>query len=324
MSEATTTIPDPTTQSAAAGPTATSTGDDIPRRPYVALIANPYSGNRGNRERVAALDKELRARGLEVLVVWQRDGLTRLVTAEHFRRLCRCVIAAGGDGTLSRVVNHQLSSVPVAHFPLGNENLFARQFGYVDDPVAFADAVARGRTQTVDIGDVNGERFTLVTSAGFDAEVAHRLHAWRSRGGKLRRVKRLSYLLPILAVFARYRYPTIDVVADGRKMRGSLVMIFNLPQYAMDLNIAPHADPTDGTLAYVVFEKPGRFALLRYALATVFGSRHLKRADVQHGAARRIRLQSDQPVPLETDGEATGHLPADICVQPRALTIIVP
>lgn len=305
---------------------------EVPTEPYTAVIANPYSGAVSNAVRVEALVEQLRLRGMPTRVVWDREGLGTLAQSVAFGELCRCVVAAGGDGTLSRVINHELGRVPIAHYPLGNENLFAKQFGFTSDPVAMAEAIVRGRTQTVDVGEVKGERFSIVTSAGFDGAVAHRLHDLRCSGGGVRQVGRLTYLKPILATMFGYRYPMIDVIADGRTMRGALVMVFNLPQYAMKLSLLPQADPHDGLLDYLVFERPGPLALMRYAIAAMFGSRHLKLRDVHVGKAARIELRPSaaegEPdgaaVPLEIDGEAAGHLPVEIAVQPGGLLMLVP
>ena len=99
----------------------------------------------------------------------------------------RCVVAAGGDGTVSAVINELSADVALAVLPLGNENLFAKAFGFEDDPGALARAIARGARQPIDLGRAHttaGSRlFTLMLSAGFDADVVHRFTRWRTAGG---------------------------------------------------------------------------------------------------------------------------------------------
>jgi diacylglycerol kinase (ATP) len=288
----------------------------------VAIAANPYSGRKQNRQRVEALAAELQKAGLEPRLMWGRDELADAAAHPSFTSEFRAVVAAGGDGTLNRVINYQID-VPLAMFPLGNQNLFARQFGYHGDPEAMALSIATGKTQTIDLGRASGRLFSIVASAGFDGEAAHRLASWRERGDRLKRVRSLSYSWPIISSAWSYRYPLVDVEADGERVRGALVMVFNLPRYATDLPLATDAVADDGFLDWLVFEKPGSLRLAGYALS-VWLNRHRRRGDVFHGRARRIELSCQEPVPLEIDGEAAGFAPLSIEVVPAALKVIVP
>ena len=96
-----------------------------------------------------------------------------------------------------------------------------------------------------------------------------------------------------------------------------------MPRYGLGLPLAPQARPDDGLLDLCLFERPGAFALGRYLLAVLCG-RHLRRADVQHRRARGFRLSSAEAVPLQTDGDPAGWLPATVEVLPRRLTLLVP
>jgi diacylglycerol kinase family enzyme len=51
---------------------------------------------------------------------------------------------------------------------------------------------------------------------------------------------------------------------------------------------------------------------------------HERLPDVESVPARRIRIESDVPVPIQVDGDPAGWTPAEICVLPAALQVIVP
>jgi diacylglycerol kinase (ATP) len=116
----------------------------------------------------------------------------------------RCVVAAGGDGTVASVINEPAPDVPLAVMGLGKENLFARALALPADPLALARALVAGRTRRLDLGtattSAGPRRFGLMSSAGFDADVIHRLAHRRNAGGTPRRVSRLRYLRPIAIV----------------------------------------------------------------------------------------------------------------------------
>jgi diacylglycerol kinase (ATP) len=282
----------------------------------VAILANPRAGAGRSRRHVETFARRLRAIGLAPLVCWHRKELSDAVAG---RDDLRCVVAAGGDGTLLEVLN-RAPGVPVALLPLGTENLVARWCGVACNPQALAEIVATGQLRQIDVARANERTFCLMAGAGFDAAVVHRVHA-RRRG----HITRFTYALPIVQLLQDYRYPPIDVevIDTGEKLRGSMVFVFNVPRYGLGLPIAAGALADDGLLDAYVFERPGWWALAGYTLAILRG-RHLRRPDVHHRRAKGFRLSSSEPVPLQTDGDPAGWLPATVEVLPRKLTLMVP
>jgi diacylglycerol kinase family enzyme len=283
----------------------------------VAILANPRAGADPSRRRVETFARRLRARGLTPLVCWHRRELSEAIASG--KADLRCVVAAGGDGTLLEVLN-RAPGVPVAVLPLGTENLVARYCGVTRCAGALADIIATGKLREIDVARANERTFCLMACAGFDAAVVHRVHR-RRRG----HITRLSYGLPIVQLLQDYHFPMIDVeVLDtGERLRGALAFVFNVPRYGLGLTIAPQARPDDGLLDLCLLERPGVLALARYTLAILRG-RHLQLPDVRYRRARGFRLSSAEPVPLQTDGDPAGWLPATVEMLPRRLTLLVP
>lgn len=286
----------------------------------VAIVANPFSGARRNGVLVEQLAVALKSCELEPQPFVKLDELAAICrsgAAEDYR----CIVVAGGDGTLHRVLNERLP-LPIAMLPLGNENLFARCFGYRCDPAGIARAIAAGRVRPTDLGSVNGQLFSVVASAGFDGDVVERLARWRNHGHQLRRVTSLKYVVPLAKAAWLYSYPTLEINADGQIAHGALAMVFNLPEYCLRLGLTPDAQCDDGLLDFVVFTRGGRLALASYALSVLLG-RHQARSDVIHGRCRRLVITSESVVPVQVDGEAAGGTPLTIEVVPQAARVIV-
>jgi len=308
-------------------PLRTPTPDDpavaAPDGPWVAIVANPFSGAGANHLRVARLVEALRREGLDSRVLWDPGVRATVLSDQRLKENCRCIVAAGGDGTVGDVINER-RDLPVAMLPVGNENLFARQFGY-GRPTALARMIAAGRTRRIDLGRVhhsyNRHVFSLMVSAGLDAEVVHRVANWRMDGEGLRRVTRLSYVRPTLAALRGYDYPPLTLEADGQTITGTHVLVFNLPQYAARLGFAPDAISDDGLMDWVVFEKPGPLRIGAYMLSVALG-RHRRRRDVHHGRAARLAIRSESPVPVQVDGDPAGRTPVQIEVLPCAVDVI--
>jgi diacylglycerol kinase family enzyme len=285
----------------------------------VPILANPRAGSGKSRRIVQGLAVALRHRGLEPVVCWGREEWSTLVNGRSRGEL-RCVVAAGGDGTLLEVVN-RAPGVPAAVLPLGNENLVARHCGISRSGPALADAIVAGHVRHFDLARANGRLFCLMASVGFDADVVHRVHR-RRRG----HISHLNYVVPFLQALQGYRFPVVDVEIEetGERLRGAAVFIFNLPEYALGLPIVPEGSAEDGLLDLCVFEQPGLGPLfLRYAPA-VLGRRQESLPDFQHRRVRRVRLTTQGPGPVQTDGDPAGCLPATIEVMPGALTLVVP
>jgi diacylglycerol kinase family enzyme len=223
---------------------------------------------------------------------------------------------------VAAVVNESRAALPLAVLPLGNENLFARALGFTADAARLAEVIAGGRTQPVDLGSANGRLFSLMLGAGFDADVVHRFARARSRVVGLGRASRGRYLAAILAALLGHRQAPIVVEAAGRARAGAHALVVNVPAYALGLPILPTARPDDGLLDWILFERPGRRALVRY-LAALPGARHLARRDVAHGRAHRLRITSAAPVPVHADGDPLGSTPVDVEVRPGALPVLV-
>jgi diacylglycerol kinase family enzyme len=159
-------------------------------------------------------------------------------------------------------------------------------------------------------------------SAGFDADVVHRVARWRERGGAPRRVGRASYLRPIGAALWTYAHAPLSVTADDVTAHGAFCVIGNLPDYALALRPTPAARADDGLLDWTTFQRRGRAALAAYAWAVLL-RRHVTLTHVRSGRARRLRVTSEAPVPVQLDGEAAGFTPVEIDVLPAALSLVV-
>ncbi len=288
-----------------------------PHKKRVPILANPRAGTGKSHRLILGLVSALRGRGLVPALCWQREEFTGLVSAGGADDV-RCVVAAGGDGTFVEVLN-RAPGLPVTALPLGNENLIARFCGLDRSPDRLADAIAAGRLLRTDLGRADGRLFCLMAGIGFDAEVVRRVHR-RRRG----HVNKFSYVVPVLQALGSYRYPSFEaeVVETGERLRGAMAFVFNVPRYALNLRLAPGADPADGRLDLYVFERPGAWNLLRYLRAALFG-RQFRLPDCQHRTVAKVRLTSAAPVPVQVDGDPGGLLPASFEVVPRALTVVV-
>lgn len=289
----------------------------MPQR--IKLIANPVAG--GN-----ALEKIHRARShfeergctVDLTLTNARGEAIEAAAAAKGGGFDR-IVAAGGDGTLNEVINGLVPcSLPLAFLPLGTTNVFALEVGIPFSVEKACDIALDGVATSVCLGVADGTRFLLMAGIGFDAEVVSRIHT-----GLKRWTGKLAYLVSALAVLAGRAGFSVEVECeDGTVRRGFNVIIGNSRLYAGRFSITPEASLTEGLLDVCLFQKEGRWPLVRCAAKVVAGKR-LSSSDVCIFKARRLIVRGPG-VPVQVDGDFLGRLPMTFRAEPDALTLVLP
>lgn len=288
------------------------------KKTKVAILWNPRAGARKREDQVNSLVEGLRSLGFEPKSFPNRDEFREAVRQPGTELDHAAVVAAGGDGTLSWVINSQ-TEIPVAVLPLGTENLVARSLALPKNPLELAKIIAANRTKTLDLGVVNGQLFSVMASIGFDAAVVDRLS--RNRIGN---ITYLAYAQAISELAIRHHFPKIRVKVeeDGSTYDVAHAMVFNLPEYAFRLGVCPEAVGDDGCLDMVLFPDPGMIPLFRYAW-TLWWQRRNSLPSVIHRRVQRVCLESSEPAPIQADGDPMGTLPAQISLAKQRLAFFV-
>jgi diacylglycerol kinase (ATP) len=227
---------------------------------------------------------------------------------------------------LSRAEGRPAAALPaVAMLPFGTGNVAVHAFSIPRRLEAALDAVARGRSRELDVGVVAkeaqpGSSFVLWLGAGLDGALIHAVA--KARSGPIA-AGILHYVAPALRAYWRYPFPLIEPELDGvRQPACAEVILANVGGYAVVGNVAPEADPSDGLLDVVCVGPRSRLGWIAPALATLTGRLESCRG-VRIVRCRRVRLTAPAAVPVQSDGEATGMLPLEAEVRPRAIRLLV-
>ncbi len=248
-----------------------------------------------------------------------RQALDTAVLDPIKRKSLHGIIAAGGDGTLLDLVNRH-PDCTLGILPLGNENLVAKHLMIPrNDGAQVAKIIARGQSRRFDIGQIGNRRFTVMASVGLDADVIHRVHHKRTG-----HINRLTYVKHILAALWQQKYPELRVYVDDAQepVVGRFVIVANLPVYALGLVITPHVREDDGLLHVKVLQKGSTWEMLRYFHSAQQGQLNACEHVVER-TGKRIRIESDSPVPIQTDGDPAGSTPCEITILPAFCRLFV-
>ncbi len=288
----------------------------------VLVLANPIAGAGAGRTRAEALAGLLRARGHEVECFLSDgpDAIAERLALPDALAGVELLVAVGGDGTLSDLVNSLpvAAAVPLAQLAVGTANMLARELGLPRTPEGVADLVERGRVRRIDLGRAGERRFVMNASVGYDAMVVEAIA--RGRRGTL---SFRAYARPMLDVLTRYREPELQVrVEDDAAIPAGIAIVSNLRNYGGLFTVAHAAAPDDGLLDVVA--GPARKRDLVGYLAAGLGSGMTRSDSVLFRQARRVRIDSAEPVPVQLDGDLRGTTPVEIEVEPGAIAILAP
>ena len=238
------------------------------------------------------------------------------------------VVALGGDGTLNQVVNaiEDYSKIQVGYIPTGSSNDFARDMEFAPKIEQLLDEILKGEVQhKLDIGTVQYDhitetlsgmpidaapyrcRFNVSAGIGFDAGVCADAMTAGSKGF-LNRIGlgKLTYLTIALQQLAGNARKAVDLVLDDEKtihLDHFLFVAFMLHRYeGGGFKFCPMADPTDGILDLCLAGDVSKGLFLR-ALPSAFSGNHYKYPGIEHYAARKITVRTEDPLWVHTDGE---------------------
>jgi diacylglycerol kinase (ATP) len=281
------------------------------------VILNPAAHSERAQRRRARV--ESLARG-SVICATSRSGeaesIARRAAQEGFEK----IVAAGGDGTVNEVVNGLAgSNATLGLLPIGTMNVFATELGVPAHDLDLCwNIIQNANTRLVDLPNANGKYFVQLAGVGLDAQVV------KETSSKLRRsFGPLSYLISAAQIAAR-QPPRLFIESENASIdEGSFVLIGNGRLYGGPFPFFKHALIDDGLFDVVVFKRLGYLEIIKYLQNVIFSS-EIRAPEIEYFQTRRLRVDSDQSVPVELDGELVGNCPVEFGVRERSLRVLVP
>ena len=297
------------------------------------FLVNPASANGSTGRRWPEIAHQAAGAGLEGdALLSEHSGHLGLLAREAAAGGARLLVVVGGDGALNEVANGLagLDDAPaVALIPRGTGGDFVRTFGIPGDVAAAARIALEGETQAVDLGRVTYRAwdgtetvslFANVASAGMSGAIAQRANdTSKALGAKM------SYLWATVAVFAGWSAVETRLTVDGEHRSGKMfdVVVANGRFFGGGMKMCPDAVPDDGLLDVVTIGDVTRRDLL-LTMPKIYRGTHLPHPKAEALRGRVVTIETDEPIPVELDGEQPGTTPARFEVLPGALRLRVP
>jgi YegS/Rv2252/BmrU family lipid kinase len=299
------------------------------------LIHNPNAGNGGNSRR-RLLDqarRTLAASGIEAELAETRGpGDATEIASRATTEGRQLVIACGGDGTLNEVVNglagHQNGHrVPLALLPGGTANILAKELDIPWDIPRATQKLLQCDVKEIALGlatplerPERKKYFLSVAGAGPDGMIVYSVDLELKA-----RVGILAYWWQGAVEVMRYKYPHFRVVADGRTIEATLVVVGRTKNYGGPFMITTEADLYEDKFEVMALTTQSGLKYLSYMPA--LWMKKLRGTDGVHfykADSLVCEPMDNRPVYAQIDGEPLARLPIEFTIAPRALKLLVP
>jgi len=293
------------------------------------IILNPYAGRWKAKAAIPDVERACEELGLDYeLVVTEEPGHGIELAREALLAGYCPIVAAGGDGSISEVVNGMLAAtdgrqprVPLGIIPLGSADDLADQLSLPKDIVAACRVILEGCERLIDLGRVNGRYFDNNSAVGLEPMVTVTQEKMQRVHGTPR------YILAAVRTILAHRPWQMRLVWDDGEYVGkaTLVSVGNMRRTGGAFYMTPRAEPDDGLLDFVFAGGMSRLRLLRL-LPTTFNGSHVDQPEVYYVRTTRLTIECDPPTPIQADGELFDRTATHITYEviPAALRVLVP
>ncbi|RVB90193.1 lipid kinase, partial [Mesorhizobium sp. M7A.F.Ca.AU.002.06.1.1] len=279
------------------------------------LLLNPKA--RRGQELIAPIVERLE-RGRLSVTVEKFEALPEIARdIVRLRQTADLVVVCGGDGSLSAAAMAVVESrLPMGIIPMGTANDLARTLDIPMDLLQAADVIVRGRLRQIDIGTVNGNAFFNVASIGLSTELAKGLDPTLKK-----RFGRLGYALAAVKVLTRATRFHAKIIEKGAStdVETYQIAVGNGRHYGGGNVVEETAEIDDGHLDLYSLEMTNLWKLA-LMLRSFRSGRHGAWREVRTARCVEFDIETEKPMPVNTDGEIVTSTPAHFKVHPKAIS----
>jgi YegS/Rv2252/BmrU family lipid kinase len=300
---------------------------DIEQKPKTFVVLNPVAGvsEPGTvRERI---ESALNARDIPVEfyeTTGKPEENIRQLVRDAVKRGFKLFISAGGDGTLSSVIDGLVGTdLPLVIIPTGTWNALARALDIPLQVDPAIDLVLREhKIQTIDAMQVGDDYFVLSVSSGIGALAINNVEREEKR-----RLGKLADVRKTISELLEFRAFPFEVKIDGKptRFRASELLVANTSILAIKaLQLDPSIRMDDGKLnvCRIYANSIGDYLNLAISMFRKDQKRNWNVLCVE--AHEQVEIRSSQKLLVQADGEVIGYLPVTVKIRPKAIRIVTP
>jgi diacylglycerol kinase (ATP) len=276
-------------------------------RRYIIYIINPISGTRAKKDLQQFIENKTTEKKISFQVFpsvasGDYSFLISLIKEEKVTD----VVIAGGDGTVSQVVNSLMDcNVNFGIIPCGSGNGLAYAANIPKQPAKALDVIFNSSSSLTDGFYINDQFACMLCGLGFDAKVAHDFAQQPKRG-------LLTYVKQVVKNFFSAKTYSFELQIGEKKIQTDayFISIANSNQFGNNFTIAPKASLSDGLLDIVIVTNQSKLSVLVQTLKQIRGKNKLQPVTAIENTKGVIYFQTDKfsinnlsQAPLHIDGD---------------------
>lgn len=287
------------------------------------LIINPKAGKGKSLKALRAAEEIFRARNIPYAVFYTDKPKGAVDLARRaFESGATDIIAVGGDGTLSEVLNGlpDPSAVNIGLIPCGTGNDFAASAKIPLKPAAAAELILSGSPRPTDYLQTDaGIRGINIIGTGIDVDVLKRCRASKLLRGKL------QYVFSLVVSVIKFEFYRFTCRIDGRedKREALIACVGNGRQFGGGIPMCPEAKIDDGLMDCVIAGRMKKSAIPAAFVSLLRGNILKKKFTVLERSAR-VEVEPEKPMTVQVDGELYEDLPFRVTLVPGGMRFYRP
>ena len=265
---------------------------------HYAIITNPVSGGMTVDQKLSALAKAAEILKADVHGLDTASAQDFSNCARDLAGRCEVLVVAGGDGTLSDIINCvDTTKRPIGFLPLGTGNAMRHGLRYKGDLADIARRIRDGAMHQLDLIDCDGKRRAFIASVGIEGVIIRLWQQYRQRGSS---GFKAYFLATLSSYFKEYKRANGMIASDaGRFEARNLLsmLIMKQPYFGFGMKVLPEARFDDGLL-HLRCVNSG-FLKTCLGILTAFTTGNFVG---QYFTGTEMTLQLDRPLVLQYDG----------------------
>lgn len=298
---------------------------DFEQKPKTYIVINPVAGLSQIETVREKIQSALHERDIpfEIYETTGKEDLRQQVR-DAVQQGFKLFISAGGDGTLSAVVDGLVGTqMPLVIIPTGTWNALAQA---LDIPLQIDEAIdllfQEHEIRTIDAMQVDKRFYVLSVSAGAGAQAIQDVKRHEKR-----RFGRLADLWKSVAQLLEFRSYQFEVKIDGSvtKFRASELLVTNTAILALKaLQLDPSIRMDDGKLNMCRIYANTITEYLNLAVSMFRGDQKQNWNILCVEVLDEVEIRCREKLPVQGDGDLIGNLPITVKLRPQAIRVVTP
>jgi YegS/Rv2252/BmrU family lipid kinase len=274
---------------------------------YIIYIINPIAGTRTKKDLQSFIEQTTKEKKIPFKIFPSvASGDYSFLLPVIKKENTTDVVIAGGDGTVSQVVNSLMNAnVNFGIIPCGSGNGLAYAAKIPKQPAKALDIIFTGSPSAIDGFTINNQFACMLCGLGFDAKVAHDFAQQPKRGLS-------TYVQQVVKNFFAAKTYRFDLKVNGASLQTDafFISIANSNQFGNNFTIAPQASLSDGLLDIVIVTSQNKLSLLLQTFKQVSGRNKLqtdsiidKKKGIIYFQTAALTIHNTSQAPLHIDGD---------------------